>query len=854
LDPTNPTSLSDVSNGHQITVCPIETATYTILSVNDMNCSGPVNGQPVTVTVDSPLSVSSVTETCDNIGENYTVGFTVSDGVPGTYQVNPFGQSFVGGVYQSTPIASGDSYSFTISDGGACPDVEVDGFEECACITEAGSIAQGLIETCEGENLVVPANGDDFLDGNDGYQFILHDGDETEIGSIIDRFDTPTIAVPAGIEFGQIYYITGVAGNTDIFGDVILTGDCTDETNGIPVVFLTLPSAELSGLGAVCPGEEAELTVLFTGEGPWTFEYAIDGVPQAPITTADTEYSFTTVTTGSYSLVTLTDQNCEGSVSGLVQVTNFNTPTAVLSGDGDVCENSGNGPIVNLTGQAPFTLFYSIDGVEVAEPITTFDNELTITAEVGGNYALTALTDANCVGNVSGNLDVTILSLPTALISGGGTICEGDELPFQVDLTGTGPWSVVYTIDGIPQPSFTSVSDIYTFLSDVEGEYTVTQVTDQNCEGEGLESDAALVVNPLPTAEITSNQEAICTGQELELIYDLQGTPPFTMTYLLDSDTLTLSGLSTDFLQTLQPTSPVFTQVLYVEDSSNPVCSNTPNNSKFIPVGELPDMPVLEDYTICSDDESISIGADGVPELEYSWTPQDRLSNPNSSNPTFTLGEDDISPFVKEYTYVLTANNGDCFADDTLTVTVDPGPRARFTYNPNPVNSEDTKVRFLNQSSTDEDAVYFWQFDSLDTSQEYSPVYEFPGGSIANYTVMLTVIDPLTGCIDEWSDIVEVKPEMLVYVPSAFTPDGDGLNDLWRPVMSNIDENDYRLIVYDRFGTVIFESNDPEKAWNGSLNGDDYFVKTGVYVWQIETKNPISLEDIDFKGTVTVIR
>jgi gliding motility-associated-like protein len=854
LDPSNPEALTDIPNGHIITVCPDETVTYTILSVNDINCSGPVNGQPVTITVDSPLTVSSVTETCDNIGENYTVGFTVSDGVPGTYQVTPTGESFVGGAYESFDINSGDSYSFTVSDAGACPDVLVEGVEECACITEAGSIAPGLIETCENENLTIPINGDEVLDGNDGYQFILHDGSETEIGTIISRYDTPTFPVPTEVEFGQIYYITGVAGNTEFFGDVILTGECTDQTNGIPVIFHGLPSAQLTGLGAVCPGEEAELTVLFTGEGPWIFEYAIDGVSQTSISTADVEYAFTTTTTGSYTLVTVTDQNCEGPVSGQVQVTNFNTPTAVLSGDGDVCENSGDGPVVNLTGQAPFTLIYSIDGVPSPDPITSFSNELTIPAEVGGNYSLTSLTDANCVGTVSGNLDVTILTLPTAEITGGGSVCEGDELPFQVSLTGDGPWTVNYSVDGIPQPSITSPSNVFTFLSDIGGEYNITQVTDQNCEGEALESDASLIVNPLPTAEITSNEDAICIGQELELIYDLQGTPPFTLTYLLDSDTITLSGLTTDFLQTLQPTSPVFTEVLYIEDSSNPVCANTPNNSKFIPVGELPNMPVLEDYTICSEIDTLAIGEDGVPELEYSWTPADRLSNPNSPNPSFILGEDDLSPFVKEYTYVLTASNGDCVSDDTLTITVDPGPRARFSYNPNPVNSEDTKVRFLNQSSTDEDAIYFWQFDSLDTSQEYNPVFEFPGGSIANYTVILTVIDPMTGCIDEWSDIVEVKPEMIVYVPTAFTPDGDGLNDLWRPIMSNIDENDYVLLVYDRFGTVVFETSDPEKAWNGSSNGDDYFVKTGVYVWQIETKNPISLEDIDFKGTVTVIR
>lgn len=853
-NPASPISLSGISSGHVVTVCPSVTTTYTMLSVNDANCSGNVTGTPATVTVDPPLGITGLTETCDAINENYTVSFTVTGGIPGTYLVNPAGQSFVGGVYTSQSIPSGTAYSFTVSDAGACPSITIEGQYQCACVTEAGSIAPGLIEICEDEDLVVPFNADEFLDGNDGYQFILHDGDETNIGAEIGRFGTTTIPVPENVNFGQTYYITGVAGNTDGFGNVILNGNCTDQTNGIPVIFHGLPSAAISGFGTVCAGEEVDITVSLSGVGPWVFEYAIDSDVQTPVSTSESEYVFSTTAVGNYTLVSVSDVNCSGPISGLVQVSNFATPTALISGNGEVCENSGDGPTVNLTGQAPWTFFYSINGVESAEPITTFNDQWTIPAEEDGLYALTSLSDANCTGTVSGNLEVTILTAPTALITGGGTVCEGDELSFDVELTGDGPWTVIYTIDGIPQPPVNSAVDAFSFSSGENGAYVITQVLDQTCEGEGLPSDAALIVNPLPTAEILSNQDQICIGQELELVYDLQGNPPFTITYILDDDTISLSGLTSDHMEVMQPIVPVYTEVLYVEDSSNPVCTNTPNNSKFIPVGELPDAPILENDTICSDAGSVSIGVPAVPGLDYTWSPEARLSDPKDSDPTFTLGENDLVPVIRNYTYVLTADNGECSADDTLTITVDPGPRARFVYSPNPVNSEDTKVRFENRTSSSGDPVFFWQFDSLDTSQEVHPTYEFPSGVLANYTVILTAIDQNTGCIDEWSDIVIVKPEMLVYVPSAFTPDNDGLNDLWRPILTNIDETDYRLSVFDRYGIVVFETRDPGKAWNGSMNGDDYYVKTGVYVWQIETKNPLSLEDVDFKGTVTVIR
>jgi gliding motility-associated-like protein len=149
---------------------------------------------------------------------------------------------------------------------------------------------------------------------------------------------------------------------------------------------------------------------------------------------------------------------------------------------------------------------------------------------------------------------------------------------------------------------------------------------------------------------------------------------------------------------------------------------------------------------------------------------------------------------------------------------------------------------------------YYWTFDSLDFSTARSPSYKFPDGITANYAVTLMATDTSTGCSGMYEREISIRPELLVYIPNAFTPDGDGLNDLWGPVMQNIDRNTYRLTVFDRYGEIVFETRDVDQKWRGDNMGSEFYVQSGVYVWLIETKNKTSLEEFELKGIVTVVR
>ncbi|MCA1761871.1 MAG: gliding motility-associated C-terminal domain-containing protein [Flavobacteriales bacterium] len=849
--------LFDISDGHTISVCPAAETTYTLVSVEDSYCEGVVSGNDVVVSVDTSVEVSDITETCDDINENYVVEFTVTGG-DGTYNILPqfpVNGSFddATGIYTTNPIPSGNGYTITVNDGGECPSVIVENESfDCGCISDAGSLNQTPLGVCDGESLTVDHLGDETLDGNDGFQFVLHDGDANNIGSVIATSTDGSFVFNYGaIVPGQVYYIAAVAGNTNGLGNVDLNHPCTNASAGVEVVVNPLPTASISGSSVVCEGEPVSLVVSFTGEGNWDFTFAVnnDEDPDT-ITSTSSEYILTVTQPGTYTLTSVSDNNCLGTTSGAVSVQNYDQPTATISGESDVCEGSGDGPTVELTGDGPWNFVYTIDGEE-QPPVTTNFPSNTLPVEESGNYTLVSVNDENCDGVVSGNVNVNLIAQPSATITGGGTICEGEEAEFNVELTGSAPWTINYQIDGFNQTPLQTSDPNFSFMDGTGGNYVITTVQDANCVGV-VNTQASLTVNPTPTATYSSDATSFCDGEEIDLALNLEGVPPFHVTYVLNGDTITATGVQGGIFQTLTPQSTVTAEVISIEDGSNPTCSSEPNASIVIPQVQLPNAPVLASDTICATQDSLAIGVSPSPGLSYSWSPESNLSDPTVSNPIFSAEVFGVQP--RTFTYMLTASNGDCEATDTMTVTVDPGPTARFVQTPAEINIDDPLVRFKNTSIARQGTFFFWEFDTLDTSEEYEPNFTFPQGIEGNYTVMLTAIDPLTGCLDMYTDIITVEPKMLIYVPNAFTPDGDGLNDLWGPVLTNIDEDDYRLTVFDRLGEIVFETRDPDKKWNGSMNGDGYYLKSDVYVWVIETKEIDGLEEITRRGRVTLVR
>jgi gliding motility-associated-like protein len=143
---------------------------------------------------------------------------------------------------------------------------------------------------------------------------------------------------------------------------------------------------------------------------------------------------------------------------------------------------------------------------------------------------------------------------------------------------------------------------------------------------------------------------------------------------------------------------------------------------------------------------------------------------------------------------------------------------------------------------------YLWFLTPIDASEDFEPTFEYP--DTGNYDILLISYTD-NNCIDSSYQTLAVEPVENVYVPNAFTPNGDETNDVFMVSTFGIKEEGFILRVFDRWGGIVFESNDLFKGWDGSHNGD--FCKSDVYVYSVvyfDLNNSLN----SFKGTVALIR
>lgn len=93
-----------------------------------------------------------------------------------------------------------------------------------------------------------------------------------------------------------------------------------------------------------------------------------------------------------------------------------------------------------------------------------------------------------------------------------------------------------------------------------------------------------------------------------------------------------------------------------------------------------------------------------------------------------------------------------------------------------------------------------------------------------------------------------------VFVPNAFTPNMDGLNDVFKPVISGGAIDFYEFVIIDRTGKEVFSSSNPKEVWNGTFRGSDYLSSPTLFVYFLKVKSVESLEYQVFKGHVVMIR
>jgi gliding motility-associated-like protein len=155
---------------------------------------------------------------------------------------------------------------------------------------------------------------------------------------------------------------------------------------------------------------------------------------------------------------------------------------------------------------------------------------------------------------------------------------------------------------------------------------------------------------------------------------------------------------------------------------------------------------------------------------------------------------------------------------------------ADFEWGPIPANVNDPTI-FFNNTSTD--AIrYEWNIAGLATTTEVNTVFQFTNTEPGNYNVCLAAFN-VNDCADTICYTVVIDDVLFTYVPNAFTPDGDGVNDGFM-MSTNIQViSDFNMLVFDRWGQVVFETNDPYTPWLGSYRNGGTILSTGVYAYRI---------------------
>jgi gliding motility-associated-like protein len=198
-----------------------------------------------------------------------------------------------------------------------------------------------------------------------------------------------------------------------------------------------------------------------------------------------------------------------------------------------------------------------------------------------------------------------------------------------------------------------------------------------------------------------------------------------------------------------------------------------------------------------------------------------------------------------------------CVSDSVFAdvFTVHPSPAADFTASPAVVLPDAPEVSFFD-ASTGPIAAWEWTFGVPGggaTSTLPSPTFTFPAGTAGTYLVSLEVTSA-DGCSDVATTLVAVADYFNLYIPTAFTPNNDGVNDAFFIAGSGLDPDNFQLDVFNRWGDRIFSTQDPDVPWTGGVDGGNYFATNGVYAYRVRVRSLESGVIETVTGSVELVR
>lgn len=335
-------------------------------------------------------------------------------------------------------------------------------------------------------------------------------------------------------------------------------------------------------------------------------------------------------------------------------------------------------------------------------------------------------------------------------------------------------------------------------------------------------------VVPVPVPELTVDKNQICTGDSLG--FSVSPSDFDSYNYYINGNLVETSGDAFLNVSDLPPGN----YVAVVEASTSFGSQVSQSVSFSVLEGSVLTLNNTLGERLCDGDSTV-ISVDSIPGVSYLW------SNGDTTN----------SIVVREsgtyYVQGITSNGCEA-TSDTLEVSFELLPEVDFDANPKSAALGE-EVLFENLSSGAE--FYRWNFgDPLSQADNFSteenPVHSYD--STGAYTVSLEAFTA-SGC-----SAISTKTNFILvnfhpFIPTAFTPNGDGTNDLFYVRGGALQA--FKLSIYNQWGELIFNSSDQDIGWDGTHRGA--LVESGTFVYVVVGTNSAG-EDINLKGHITLIR
>ena len=547
-------------------------------------------------------------------------------------------------------------------------------------------------------------------------------------------------------------------------------------------------------------GNTGIITVVQPTVGAPPFEYSLDG------TTWQTSNVFNGLAAGTYTVYYRSGNGCQNSLSITVD-----QPATLTSGNSVVpvvCNGQSNGTITISSAGGVSPHQYSLDGTNWQG-----SNVFSVPA---GTYTVTTRDVNGCTTQQV--ITVTEPATLAASSANSNASCDGgNDGVITVNAVG-GNTSYQYSIDGGATWQAGNVFNV------APGNYTVMVKDNLGCSAQ-FNTTVGLTNNLTYTRQ---TDPTICESKSIQLDFVSNATQ-YTWTPATALSSTTIHN-------------PVANQVVTTEYRVLATLGRcNVEDTVIVNVNLAPIPNAGTDGFICYGQSYQLTGGNGV---QYKWTPSTYLDNPNIASPLSTPTKDIV------YTLSILSDVNGCASLVTDDIAIDVTPPIKIKTYPADTVVYQSDVLQISAVPFDPDVIYFNWSPSLGLDNPTISNPTVTAGQIGDDILYQVIGSTVAGCKGEAYVRVKVYKGPDIYVPTGFTPNGDGLNDKLVPFPVGIKKLNY-FRIFNRWGQEIFSTARLHEGWDGTINGTRQ--ASGTYVWMAEG---VTEQDkvITKKGVLTLIR